>query len=56
MSNHDQDTQEKDRSFSPFYEKAIPVAIFVIVAVIAGVLILAFGIALGLIQPGSPPF
>ena len=52
MTDHNQDTKEKERSFSPFYEKAIPVAIFVIVAVIIGVLILTFGIALGLIQPG----
>jgi hypothetical protein len=46
------DSKDQERRFSPFYERVIPLAIFTIVAIIAGMLVLTLGIALGLIQTG----
>ena len=46
------ETKNSERSYSPFYERMIPVAIFTIVIIIAGMLLLTLGIALGLIPTG----
>ncbi|MBT3321960.1 MAG: hypothetical protein HN392_06705 [Anaerolineae bacterium] len=37
------------RKYPPFYEKIIPVTLIILILVIAGVLITAFGVALGLV-------
>jgi len=52
MTKDDQNQKDQPRSFSPFYERAIPIAIFIIVVTITGMLILTLGIALGFIQAG----
>ena len=52
MSSENQESKDKVRGYSPVYEKVIPIAIAVIVVIIAGMLILTLGIALGLIQTG----
>ena len=52
MTIDNKDQKHEERSFSPFYERVIPFAIFTIVAIIAGILVLTLGIALGLIQTG----
>jgi hypothetical protein len=44
--------KDQERSYSPFYEKIIPIAIFTIVVIIVGMLVLTIGIALGWFQPG----
>jgi len=37
------------REYPPFYEKIIPVILIILILVITGVLITAFGVALGLV-------
>ncbi|MFQ5616426.1 MAG: hypothetical protein ACE5GO_08210 [Anaerolineales bacterium] len=41
-------SQPLERRYPPFYEKAIPIAIGVLVVVIIGVLIFTIAVALGL--------
>lgn len=38
------------RKYPVFYEKAVPIALGTIAVIIVGVLVFAFGVALGLIQ------
>jgi hypothetical protein len=44
-------SQNKKRRYPSFYEKTVPVAIGILVVVIAGMLILTIGIALGIFIP-----
>jgi len=52
MIKENEDQKNSERSFSPFYEKVIPMAIITMVVIIALLLVLTLGIALGLIQTG----
>lgn len=52
MTKDNQISDNQNRSYSAFYEKVIPIAIITIVVIIAGMLVLTLGIALGLIQTG----
>ncbi|MEJ2484095.1 MAG: hypothetical protein P8Y72_12005 [Anaerolineales bacterium] len=52
MTKETKISKNSERSFSPFYEKIIPVAITTIVIIITGMLVLTLGIALGLIPTG----
>ncbi len=49
MTNETKFSKNSERSYSPFYEKIIPVAITTIVIIIIGMLVLTLGIALGFI-------
>lgn len=44
-------TQKKTppRAYPPFYEKIIPVTLTILVLVVVGILITAFGVVLGLV-------
>jgi hypothetical protein len=50
MTKENQNQKDEVRSFSPFYEKVIPIAIITIVVIIVGVLLLTLGIAFGWFQ------
>ena len=52
MTKETDDSKNTERSFSPVYERLIPIAIFTIVIIIVGMLVLTIGIALGLIPTG----
>jgi uncharacterized membrane protein len=45
------DSEKKipDRQYPPVYEKVVPVVLTVLAVVVTGVLIVAFGVALGLV-------
>ncbi len=51
MDEHEPKTRPK-REYPPFYEKAVPVALLIIVVAIAILLVVVLGVLLGLV-PGA---
>ena len=42
-----EEKSSSERKFPPFYEKAIPIAIGILVLIIAGMFVFSIGVALG---------